>query len=241
MSASSARMRTMFRLIKGAPITVLFALLHLGGEAGLMELCKLTTLSDKTVDKALQTLKDAGLVTRTHYHTGWVLTRGGFQLPLELAQHFVTPRGDFGDFPKLLAAEQANFGDFPTSEIFRSTTTESLTQDSFENRASLAEVVVAPQNSEVLEALRRAGIGEPTLSQLAKDPHLTADFVAGHDAMRRERGQPTGLLITRLRSHEELPAAYLKPPCPICGKRGKHARDCRASYTAGDFAEFIEH
>ena len=241
MSASDARMRTMFRLVKGAPLTVLFALLHLGGEAGLMELCKLTTLSDKTVDKALQTLKDAGLVTRTHYHAGWVLTRGGFQLPMELGKHFISPRGDFGDFPKLLAAEQANLGDSTTSEIFRSTTTDFLNQDNpQQDHASLAEVV-APQNSEVREALRKAGIGEPTRSQLARDQRLTPEYIAGHDAMRREQGHPAGMLVTRLRQHEELPARYRKPPCPECGRRGTHSPDCRRAYVDGAFSDFIDH
>lgn len=233
---TAASLRTTFRIVKGAPLTVLFALLHLGGEAGLLEVCQLTSYTDKTADKALQTLMDAGLVTRTHFHKGFVLTRGGFQLPLELSKRFLAPRGDIGDSPMLQPAQAQ------TSEKFVSTTaTDSLDQESLTNQSGIAEVVVARKNSDVLEALKRAGIGEPTRSQLAQDPHLTPEFVNGHDALRRQQGHATGMLVHRLRKHDDLPARFLKPPCTQCGQYGEHAEGCGQKYYGGAFSEIIEH
>lgn len=308
--------RQLFRLVKGNPLTVLFALMRLGGEAGLMEICELTTLTDKTVERALNLLRDCNLVARSHYHRGFTLTQGGAQLPFELTngqvpvfdmaslgkrQQLAVPQGyvyfiQDDDLIKIgysaspnqrLRTLQASHSQtlslvafFPAlpeqeSELHRrfqalrvagewfrfedpvktfieeeekspkyfgennlsTTATESLGSEDLAKNASLAVAEADGKNSEVLAALKAAGIGNPSRNRLAADPFLTSEYIRGHAAMARQDGKSVGMLIHRLRSHDSLPAKFLKPACTECGQHGNHAADCRRKYVDDKYSD----
>ena len=55
-----------------------------------------------------------------------------------------------------------------------------------------------------------AGIGSNAWPGLAKLEHVTPAYVQAHDAHRRERGESTGLLITRLRCGDPVPEKDIK-------------------------------
>ncbi len=208
--------RATFRLVKGAPITIILAMLKLGGQAGVEELCDLTTYTDKTVVRALQVLLDAGLVKRVDYHKGYVLTQHGLQIPLVLSGRDTSEI--FSEVPEKIISPVVN----DLSIGFNSLDSpDSTTNNSRE---------ISPKSAERLAALQKAGIGGKVRDELVGDDYLTPGYIAGHDAMRCEEGFGTGMLVTRLRAHAILPARFLKTPCPECGLRGKHADHCRRKY-----------
>lgn len=59
---------------------------------------------------------------------------------------------------------------------------------------------------ELLFALKRAGIGSNMWQELAALEWITAEYVTGHDRYRRSNRESVGLLITRLRCCDEIPA-----------------------------------
>lgn len=70
------------RALKGAPVSVVLALMVVPGSAGVSELECWTGYSDKTVARALSVLAGLGIVQRHGYREGWLLTARGRQLVL---------------------------------------------------------------------------------------------------------------------------------------------------------------
>jgi hypothetical protein len=69
-----------------------------------------------------------------------------------------------------------------------------------------SEGEIPPQMLELRLAFRAAGIGSNAWSMLEKFDHITPEFVKGHDAYRRYMGESVGLMITRLKCGDEVPA-----------------------------------
>ena len=66
-------------------------------------------------------------------------------------------------------------------------------------------------NPKLAAALKAAGIGSNAWPQLAKLEHVTPAYVKAHDAYRRECGESTGLLITRLKCGDPVPETKRTP------------------------------
>ena len=66
-------------------------------------------------------------------------------------------------------------------------------------------------NPKLAAALKAAGIGSNAWPQLAKLEHVTPAYVKAHDAYRRECGESTGLLITRLKCGDPVPEKKRTP------------------------------
>ena len=73
-----------------------------------------------------------------------------------------------------------------------------------------AEKISITLNPKVVAALKAAGIGSNAWPGLAKLEHVTPAYVKAHDAYRRERGESTGMLITRLRCGDPVPKKEIK-------------------------------
>ena len=74
--------RMILRALKGAPVSVVLALMMARGGLGVRELQGWTGYSDKPVRAALRVLGELGLVQRHAYHSGWLLTARGRQMVL---------------------------------------------------------------------------------------------------------------------------------------------------------------
>ena len=66
-------------------------------------------------------------------------------------------------------------------------------------------------DAKLAAAFKAAGIGSNAWPGLAKLAHVTPALVKAHDAYRREHGESTGLLITRLRCGDPVPKKAGKP------------------------------
>ena len=60
---------------------------------------------------------------------------------------------------------------------------------------------------QLLEAIREAGIEEPTATELASLPHVTVEYVRGHVQGARAKGLRVGAAIERMRLASPIPAA----------------------------------
>lgn len=217
--------RSIFRIVKGAPFTVLVALMHLGGEAGVVEICNLTTYTDKTVNRALDALADAGLVANTHRYNGWILTKHGKQIPFVLVGAHLPGAGEFlrlGEIP-------------PVVNVVKDLKTES-----FNSIPTTTAPEISPARQARLDALRSAGVEGRVRDELAADPDLTPEYIAGVASKTKAERLGTGMLVTRLRSHDELPPEW-REICPECGgARKHHAEGCQRGYFDSPLADFIE-
>ena len=66
-------------------------------------------------------------------------------------------------------------------------------------------------DAKLAAAFKAAGIGSNAWPKLAELEHITPAYVKAHDAYRREHGESTGLLITRLRCGDPVPEKKRKP------------------------------
>jgi hypothetical protein len=212
------------RALRGAPITVLFALFVAGGQSGTKALCLATGYSDKTVGVALEILSAENLVTHVDRYNGWVLTSGGRQLPLSWPAL---------EEPSEYESEKLRLPEGET-ENFRLPATATALKTLINTESVAVEVVKPPgsrKNSasrEVLQVLTGLfedyKIGPPTCHELSADPEITPARARAHLRYGRRRGDPIGLVIHRMKSHDPPP----KDP------------EDTSRYVTGPYADLIE-
>lgn len=184
----------LIRQLKGAPLSCYIALVIVHQPVMLEWLARVTGYTDKPVTAAMNYLIELGIAGR-------ISLKGGFFL-----------QGDFLQLP--LANNDRN-----NSDDIATTATATIVE---KKKLRLAAAEEGRNNSDVLKKLRAAGVGEPTLSLLASDPLITPDIVDLQIRNQKNSGASVGLLIHRLRSHDEI-------------QHPKHCQcaDCRRQYADG--------
>ncbi len=224
----------MVRELKGAPLSILFALTIVTQWVSQAWLERTTGYTDKTIAQALGYLEEIGLAD--HTSAGWQLTGAAKQLPLPLKEISPQSRGEGGEDQEENREEQ---------ELI---TAENKSDDSYHHRRisdpsiiiindSVKEEEINNNNNKggrknsdsgVLEALSRAGIMGKKRVSLAQLAWVTVESVSAWEAAlkreKKERYSP-GLLISVLESGD---------PPPVAKKENRR-------YDSGQFAEFIEH
>ncbi len=177
-----ANTRTLIKAIRGAPFTILGIIGLLGGRAGPKEIGQVTGYADKTITKALEILKDAHLITRTHRYAGWVLTNSAHQMILSV------------DKP----VDNSNKNDKRVVNFTTPPTTTTLIDTKDINN----KVVVVDEN---ISLLKSAGIGEPMRSRIANLDHVNPEYIKAHAAKVKREKKSAGMLIHRLKSGDPMP------------------------------------
>ena len=221
----------MVRALKGAPLSVLVALM-ISGRSETASWCERHSgyNDNETVQNALLLLSDYGLVARQG-RFAWQVTTKARQLPLMQMidsgedEPEELPEGDVvdvempaRDYGKTAVPEGENGGtaeksqsDYGKTAVPRpSTTSSSLT--SFKTREELTTRAEECGKTAVMAALIEAGIEEPKRSRLAALPHVTAELVRGHVATCRE----LRLAIWRIERGWKVPGAG-KEAAPLEG------------------------
>jgi hypothetical protein len=219
----------MVRELKGAPLSILFALSIVHVRVSQAWLEGVTGYTDKTISTALSYLEEIGLAD--HTSAGWKLTGNARQLPLPMEE--LEP-------PSLEEHEEDQEVNRPTNsdEISRgrnnSTPLITTIKDSVkEEELSSNNNGRGRKNSDsaVLDALSRAGIMGKKRVSLAKLAWVTVESVENWEAelkrKKKDRYSP-GLLISVLESGDAAPKKELD-------------KDDRRRYISGEFADFIEH
>ena len=197
----------MLRLLKGAPLSVIFALYLAkktqAGPVGQEWIARNTGYTDKPISQALALLEDYGLVRRNSRYA-WTLTGEALQLPL---------MGDILESGgnEALAGAEPEVQDMPDSPVEVGSRNIS---ESEKFRLPLASSVIQPESRRdelppdsrgqndaeflrVAQELEALGIREPARSRLARQAHVTVELVRYHC----ETSQGTGQAIYRIENN----------------------------------------
>ncbi len=177
--------RTLIKAIRGAPFTILGAIGLLGGRAGPKQIGQVTGYADKTITKALEILKDARLITRTHRYAGWVLTNSAHQMVLSVNK------------PNKNEKRVVKFTTPPTTTAINT---------SLDTKDESAVAV-----DENISLLKSAGVGEPMRSRIANLDHVNPEYIKAHAAKVKREKKSAGMLIHRLRSGDQMPETKRDP------------------------------
>lgn len=208
----------MVRNLKGAPLSCLVVLHLVNQPVTAKFLCRHTGYSDHSITNALALLEDYQLAMGDTHRSNWRLTNGARQLPLmpELLEHEISDREKRDSKPATTA----------TTAIEESEAAEGAALNwNREKRDSDRE-----NRDPTVQALRAAGIGEPTASRLAVMEHVNPEYVYAHALKARTDKISTSLLIHRIRCR-------CGDPMPDDGDSEGH----RQRYVVGKYAEYINH
>ncbi len=163
---------------KGAPLSVLFALGWSGRYMSHRELQQWTRCGHKQITLALRSLRQIGWVSSRTERGPWRLAASR-NLPVE----FVLPES---------SAPGAHNDDDDSL----------IGNNPFQQEPTISSAL----REQLMEALRRCGIQEPTASRIAQLPHVTPEYIQAHVAAARAEGLRVGAAITRIEMGAPLPA-----------------------------------
>ncbi len=175
------------RALKGAPLSIMIALLFANQPAGEGWLVSMTGYSQNTIRAGCKFLMESQLIQRNGRYDSYVLMNGAVQLPL--------PAGDDGERQKMTLPK---------------VTTTALNKKENENSEE-AEAIIntgASKNDARLVLLYSAGVREPTASTLLEYAWVTREYVEAHIKKANREGTAVGLLIHRIRSHDPIPKEW---------------------------------
>lgn len=173
------------RALKGAPLSILIAMMIAQQPVGEGWLVTITGYSQNTVRNGCKFLMEIQMIQRNSRYQGYALTNGARQLAIE--------NNPFGERQKMT---------LPVS-----TTTDTLNKKEKEIREEKAEEEAyrASKNDSRLVLLYSAGIMEPTASRLLEKSWMTYDYIEAHIDKADREGTAIPLLIHRIRSHDPKP------------------------------------
>jgi len=171
----------LLRELKGAPLSVLFALaiVHQPVSAGWLEM--VTGYSNPSITNALRLLIEFNYCLKISGQK-WQIVNN-IQLPL-------------GENQKNLEISGST-----------ATTTDIERTRNYEGKAAAVEKKI--KNSLIFEMLEQVGVGEPVRSQLAKDEFITKEYLEFHIKKWMDEEKGIGLLIYRLRNHDPIPDDFI--------------------------------
>jgi len=173
------------RALKGAPLSIVIAMLIVNQPVGENWLCSITGYSQNTIRKGCQFLIETQMIRRNERYHGYALIKGAMQLPLGMAE--------IGERHKLTLPSVTTTTAFNRYEK----------ENNEENAVEVRER--ASKNDTRLVLLYSAGIMEPTASRLLENSWVTQDYLEAHIEKANEENTPVALLIHRIRSHDPKP------------------------------------
>lgn len=193
-----------FRLLKRMAI-ILLVMFRLDRPVGPTEIAEILEIDRHTAGKYMKSAVDLGIVTRPDYHEGYTLTTNGRQLLLGVDKLVdnIEPTGE-------KRQPLAGISPVPPTATAYKTLKKSNNPELI-NQEELKAVVVEPDWREShqlkanIQALKAAGVGEPSRSLLALLKHVTPEYVQAHAAIASSEKKGIGLLVHRIRSADPLP------------------------------------
>ena len=233
---------------------LLFMLLvRLDRPAGETELAEILNSSRNTVHAQLRSLSMLGVIARSGYRNGWILTVAGRQMVLGTDQPAALPEPEDGakeieeiaesdcenELRKICAFEPPITTINTSSElkedlivVVRKESSQLRKNCAFEPPECPENPPSQDENPELLKIFQKAGI---TLNRrtrkLLEKPYISADYIWAHYLALKAKGKAgeTGLLITILESGAPAPEQSADPQ-----------KDYQR-YLGGEFSEFIKH
>ncbi len=188
-----------FRLLKNMAI-VLLVMFRLDRAVGPVELSEILEMHRHTVSKHLNSALSLGLITRPHFRDGYMLTIEGRQLLLGVDN-------SVGNVDKFLPNVEILP---PMSKLSTlGPTTTALINDNMNKKGEAEADPERRKNrhwDSNVQALKAAGVGEPSRSTLADMDHVTPEYIGALAADNKMQGKPIGMLVHRIRSEDPAPA-----------------------------------
>ncbi len=204
----------------------LLVMFRLDRPVGPSEISDILEIDRHTAGKYMKSAVDLGFVTRPRYHEGYTLSISGRQLLLGVDN----PVDNVG---KIGANDQALVR-FPPVLPTATTLIDSDTNKLGEEEVADPEWRENPQFEANIQALKEAGIGEPSRTMLAELGHVTPEYIQAHAAIAKDQKKGIGMLVHRIRSAD---------PMPENGghQEGCGCETCRHRYAGGEFSDHIHH
>lgn len=206
-------MTTFVRAIKGAPASVLWALIITQRMMTALELQQWTGYKGDNITVSVRLLIELGWVVARTPRGPWGLAEGR-QLPLmpgiEQLQGFEKRDSDLIGVAGASSSSSSN-------RLFLS----SYRQEQEEEGDDSDLIGVKP---ECVAACLAAGIGEPTRSKLSAMAHVTPEFIAAHVQQAKDQEQGIGTAIYRIKNNWAVDPKYLpkeNKPVNVRSLRGK--------------------
>jgi len=180
---------SLLRQLKGAPLSVLFALTIAHQPVGERWLIQVSGYSQNMVRNALGYLNECNLARRNGRYDAWVLADGARQLPLMVD---VLGAGEsINDSPDLLTTATTAIVETPKSMREKQ---QKQKRESFND---------SPGNA-ILEELHTQGIMGKKAIELSQLSWMTIPYIQAHARKAHEENISCGLLICRLSDHDPI-------------------------------------
>jgi hypothetical protein len=173
------------RALKGAPLSILIAMLIARQPVGEDWLVTITGYSQNTVRNGCKFLSEIQMIQRNGRYHGYVLTNGAAQLTL--------------------GQEALSEGQNLTLPSSTTTVTLNKKEKEISEGKAVEEEARESKNDARLVMLYSAGVMEPTASRLLEKTWVTRDYLEAHIERANREDTPVGLLIHRIRSHDPKP------------------------------------
>jgi predicted transcriptional regulator len=193
------------RALKGAPLSILIAMLIAKQPVGENWLCSITGYSQNTVRRGCKFLEETQMIRRNERYNGYVLAKGSIQLPLGMEE--ISKSALRGERHSPKGCSSSKSGLRPKMTLPSVTTTTAFNRNEKEiNEENAVEVVErVSKNDTRLVLLYSAGVMEPTASRLLENDWVTQEYLEAHIEKANRENTPVGLLIHRIRSHDPKP------------------------------------
>jgi hypothetical protein len=191
----------MIRALKGAPMSILVALMISDGKVGEAWLSRVTGYSEKTVRNGCKYLEEIQLIQRIGRYEGYRIMDGIMQLALQ-------------------EQDQRERENLPLDTTTTTTTLNSKKRVDSEEKAAAAikgAVKITARNKEGTvkitarskdgrdKLLKAAGIMEPTASRIKQKYWATEEYLKAHIDKAKKENLNVSLLIHRIESHDPMP------------------------------------
>jgi hypothetical protein len=173
------------RALKGAPLSILVAMLIAQQPVGEGWLATITGYSPNTIRNGCKFLIETQMIQRNGRYKGYVLTNGTQQLIIGK--------------PEIRERQNLTLYDTTTTTTFNK-----YEGENSEEKAAAVEERTS-KNDARLTLLYDAGIMEPTASRLIENDWVTRDYLEAHIDKASQENTPVALLIHRIREHDPKP------------------------------------
>ena len=174
------------RALKGAPLSILIAMVLAQQPIGEKWLVTVTGYSANTIRLGLSFLLEIQMIGRNGRYNGYVLMDGAMQLPIGMAE--------IGERQKMT---------LPSSST--TTALNKNQKEKNEGNEEAADEGPSKFDARLVSMLHSEGIMEPTATQIAELPWINETYLQAHFKKARSQRTPIPLLIHRLRSHDPKP------------------------------------
>ena len=183
------------RALKGAPLSILIAMLIARQPVGENWLVTITGYSKNTVRNGCKFLVEIQMIQRNGRYESYVLTNGTRQITIGQKE----------------IVEGQNL---TLPEATTTTTTFNKKEDEKSEERAAVEEARGSKNDPRLVLLFSAGIREPTASRLLKKKWVTMEYLEAHIDKANREDTPVPLLIHRIREHDPMPKKKWDPTNP---------------------------